>query len=440
MATRTWIGSAANIRQIDTITIANTWAAADTCTITIANIDFVVTIGTLVTTAQVATTIYQALTGTTFTDTTATCTISIADGGATFIPQFNEFTATNTTASVVHLTANQSSPQGLAGKPFTVSVTEVTAGSGTATEATATTATGQFFWDQADNWSGNTVPVDDDTIVFDDGSVDLRYNLTTTIQPAVFTKLKKYSGKIGLAVTNQDNSAKPYAEYRTPRYLTFDNNTVTTTFNLEVGDGPGSNQLYISSGTGQAIVNVFGAGQSTDNLPPTMWIGTHASNVVNNLNGNIGIAYYPSESAVVATLVTGDGPQSNAKTFCGSGCTLGIVRLNGGSQVTYSAVTTATEYAGQWDHYAGTITTYNGYGGTFTPHAAITITNASVYNKLDMSKSAGAITFTNLVQVYAGAEINDPNGRIVFSAGYKLNCRPDQAKIIRPPGDTVTYS
>lgn len=439
MATRTWLGSAANIRQRDTITIANTWAAADTCTITIANIDFVITIGTLVTTAQVATTIQQALSGTTFTDTTASCTIAIADTGAQFIPQFSEFTAT-VSSSVVTLTSNQSSPQGLAGKPFTVSVTESTAGDGTATEATATTPTGQFHWNQVDNWSGNTVPVDNDTVVFDDGSVDLRYNLNAAIQPAAVTKLKKYSGAIGLPVTNKDNSAKTYSEYRTPRYLTFDDNSVTCTYNLEVGEGPGSSQLYISSGAGQSIVNVFGAGPSVDNLPPTMWIGTHASNVFNNLAGNVGIAFYPGESAVIATLVTGDGPQSNAKTFCGTGCTLGVVRLNGGSQTTNSAVTTATQYAGQWDHYTGTITTYNGYGGTFTPHGAITITNASIHNKLDMKKTAGTITFTNLVQVFAGAEIDDGNGRITFSAGYKLNCRPDQVKIIRPPGDTISYS
>ena len=76
MATVRWSGSSLNRRQLNRITVANTWAAADTATITIDSVDFIITIGTLVTTTQVATTIYQALTGTTFTDPTASATIS----------------------------------------------------------------------------------------------------------------------------------------------------------------------------------------------------------------------------------------------------------------------------------------------------------------------------------------------------------------------------
>src|SRR5690242_10836660 len=121
-----WTGASLNKKQINTLTIANTWAAADTVTLSIDNVDFVVTIGTLVTTAQVATTIYQALSGTAFTDTTATSTIPPGDTGASLIPQFSEFTATNTTASVVHLTGNGTGA--LAGRPFTITVS----GDGTA--------------------------------------------------------------------------------------------------------------------------------------------------------------------------------------------------------------------------------------------------------------------------------------------------------------------
>ena len=78
MATIRWVGSSLNRKQVSRITVANTWTAGDTYTLTIDNIDFILTIGTLVTTAQVATTIYQALTGTAFTDTTASATIPAA--------------------------------------------------------------------------------------------------------------------------------------------------------------------------------------------------------------------------------------------------------------------------------------------------------------------------------------------------------------------------
>src|SRR5258705_13916441 len=117
MTTQRWVGSSLNRKQVSRITVANTWTAADTYTLTIDNVDFILTIGTLVTTTQVAVTIFQALTGATFTDTTASCTIPVADGGAFLIPQFSEFAATNATATQVDKTGNGSGA--LAGKPFT---------------------------------------------------------------------------------------------------------------------------------------------------------------------------------------------------------------------------------------------------------------------------------------------------------------------------------
>ena len=74
MATRTWLGNAIDIAQKNTVTIANTWATSDTATLTINGKSLVVTIGSLVTTAQVATTIQQAVEGISFTDTTASVT------------------------------------------------------------------------------------------------------------------------------------------------------------------------------------------------------------------------------------------------------------------------------------------------------------------------------------------------------------------------------
>ena len=60
MATKYWTASA--VQQYDRWdgTVAGTWAAGDTATITINGKSLVVTIGSLVTTAQVATTIVQA--------------------------------------------------------------------------------------------------------------------------------------------------------------------------------------------------------------------------------------------------------------------------------------------------------------------------------------------------------------------------------------------
>jgi hypothetical protein len=246
-----------------------------------------------------------------------------------------------------------------------------------------------------------------------------------------------YTGNVGLPEVNIDSSSTPYHEYRTPTYLT---TTGCTTANLEVGNGPGSGQFKLDTGTGQSAINIFGRGpRLVTGVPSILWKGTHASNTVSNLAGDFAAAWYGGEVATILTLITGDGPTSRAESYCGTGCTLGTVRVNGGSQVTNSAVTTGTQYGGQWDHFSGTVTTLTVHdGATFTPHAACTITTGTVYGKIDLSKTSGTITFTNLVTLDGKGWIYDPNGKATFSAGYKLNSL--DAKVTRPVGDTHTLS
>jgi hypothetical protein len=446
MADLRWKPASLNRRQTYTITVANTWAGADTVTVTIDNVAFIITIGTLVTTAQVATTSQQALSGTTLTDTTASCTVLIADGGAAAIPQFSEFTAT-VSSSVVTLTGNGTNA--LAGKPFTVSVTETTAGTGTATGAAGIVATSQYHASEADNW-GNANPADNDNLFWDDGDVDTRFDLNTyasgatTCQPASITKTKKYSGKVGLPATNIDNSAKPYPEYRTPRYFTTDDNSVNMTVNLETGaEGPGSGRFMLDAGAGQMTCTVFGTGSRAETgIPCILLKGAHASNVVRNIAGDVGIAFFSGETATVATLVTGDGPQSSAKTECGAGCTLTTVTLNGGKQFTASAMTTATQNGGEWHHRLGTVTALNLNGGTFYPTGAATITTLTFNGPgtFDCSKGGATFAITNTIQATKGCKIIDPQGRM-GNYSVKLNdCTQADVVIIGPPDKTITYS
>jgi len=441
MATARWVGSSLNRKQVSRITVANTWTAGDTYTLTIDNIDFILTIGTLVTTAQVATTIFQALTGTTFTDTTASCTIPVADGGAALIPEFSEFTATNNTASQVDLTGNGSNPAALAGKPFTIVVTgDGTASTGTAAITSITAPTSQFHADQVDNYSGNALPTGgSDTLIFDNGSVDVRWGLDYATTLTAITKYKAYTGNVGLSEVNVDNNSKPYHEYRTT-YLTC---TGCTTVNLEVGEGPGSGRFKLNTGSAAAsAINVFGKGQRIETgVPCILWKGTHASNTVSNIAGDIGIAFFGGETATVATLVTGDGPQSQANTVCGSGCTLTTVTLNGGTQETNSAITTANQNGGSWTHKAGTVTTANILGGFHYPNGVVTYTTLKILGgTFDLSKGNGAVTITNTIQMYKGVVFNDPQGRVTGPV-FKLNgCTLAEVTIVVPKDKTYTVS
>jgi len=446
MTTSRYTGASLNRKQVSRITVANTWTAGDTYTLTVNNVDFILTIGTLVTTAQVATTIFQALTGTTFTDTTASCTIPVADGGAALIPQFSEFTATNSTASQVDLTANGSGA--LAGKPFTITVTgDGTTSTGTAAISSITVPTSQYHLDQVDNLDSNTQLADNDVLIFDTGSFDVRWGLntyasgSTTCQFATITKYKSYTGNVGLAEYNTDNSAKPYKEYRTT-YFTTDDNSVTTTANLEVGDGPGSGRFKWDAGAGQVALNIFGKGSRIEQgVPCVLFKGSHASNTVRNLAGDIGIGFFGGETATVATLITGDGPQSAASTICGSGCTLTTVTLNGGTQETNSAITTANQNGGSWTHKSGTVTTANIYGGTHYPNGVTTYTTLKLLGStFDLSRGNGTVTVTNTIQMYAGAKFIDPQGR-VSGPVFKLNgCLPSEVTIVIPKDKTITVS
>lgn len=451
MATRYWRGAGANVRQTSTITMAGTgdWVAADTVTATVDSVGFVTTVGSLVTDDQVATTVYQALTGTAFTDTTAAATISAGDGGAAAIPQFGtyEFNATNSVSGVVLLTGGPTSAPStapwLAGKPFTITITEATTGDETATGATVITATSQAHWDQADNWSANTLPVDGDTVVFEGINVDVRWALSAAIQPAILNIAQSYTGTIGLALINVDNPSKPYAEYRTPRYLTFDDDagTAASVANIGTGAGTGSSQIMIDGGAGEWTINLFGKGSRVNNVPCVLWLGT-AITAINNLNGDIGLAYFAGEVSTVTTVRTGSGPQSQASTTLGSGVTVTTVIVNGGYQSTSSAVTTGTQYAGTWEHHAGTVTALTVNGGVFYNIGAATITTLTLASggKFDATKGTATFAITNTIQMYKGASFIDPNGR-AGNVVFKLNnCTLADVTIVLAPNKTFTLS
>ena len=135
MATNRYIGNAANVARTYTVTFAKgggaDWAAADTATATVNTKALVVTMGSAVTTAALAGTEFKkAWNGTASAANEYTANFDASGHG-----EFAEMTATDDGAGVITLTGDT------AGKEITVtSVTEVTAGTGTATLASVTAA------------------------------------------------------------------------------------------------------------------------------------------------------------------------------------------------------------------------------------------------------------------------------------------------------------
>lgn len=448
MATPKYRGSAIDVRQQYTGTAALTWAQGDTITLTIDNLDFVITIGTLVTTTQVATTVKEAFNGSTLTDTSASCVPSIAQGGAASVGNFAEMTASSSAAVVTFIT-NQTQR---VGKPITMTTGDVgaTAGNGTFTIASSVTPHGKNEADNVDNYDINAIPADNDTLVFDAGSEDLLYDLLLTCQPTTIIKTKAYTGLVGLAEINNDNPSigKSYREYRT-KYLTTDDNSQTTVAYLETGSGQGSGRFRWDAGAGRATVNVLGRGTRADGVPCILFIGSNTANEVNNLAGDLGIAFFPGEAAVIVTLRNGDGPSSQANTECGSGCafTSGTVTCNGGTLSTNSAIPTANQYGGTWTHNTGTITALNILGsaqgkGTFKPIGAATFTTLTIgtYGAFDATSGTGPIVITNTIQMYRGGSFLDPQGRC-GNVVFKFNqCTPADCTIVIAPNKTITLS
>lgn len=450
MTERRWTPRATPKPEKYTITVANTWATNDTATITINEKDIVVTIGSLTTTAQVATTISQAINGDTFTDTTASATIT-----GDKIGEFSNVTATVASA-VVTVTGGRLDTDGtlthLRSRPFTLTATENTAGSGTATAAQSQAADGPHHLNNVDNWSGGAVPVDSDDVVFDDGSVDLLYGLSalTAVSLASFTRRASYTGKIGLPSLNQDNPALPYYEYLA-QYLELgaSADAVTTTFTIESDGG----RTYIDNGDAQAIFNVRSNSRGRDGerpgIPAILLKGTHTSNTVDVQSGSVGLAYIDGEAMAVATLRAGylTDRVGDATVLCGDGVTLTTIVQTGGfllidsNVVTVSVFDSAVIQVG--DRGAPTVTTLNLDGGTALYRGAGTLTtlNVGANGIFDARAGVKPVTITN-TNLYAQASYIDEQGRVTNTNGFDfVRCRiSDLREFIHPRHITLTAS
>lgn len=132
-------GDAVALAQVTTLTVAGNWLQNETITLTINGKDLVLTVGTLTTTAQIATSLKQAWEGETLTDTSAATSPTITQGGGTAIPEHSEITA-SVSSSVVTLTADAP------GVPFTVTASDNSTGTNEVQTITITgTPTGGDF-------------------------------------------------------------------------------------------------------------------------------------------------------------------------------------------------------------------------------------------------------------------------------------------------------
>ena len=334
MATTRWLGGAVDIAQRVTITIAGSWSTSNTVTLTCGGNDLVVTVGGDTGTADIAEILSKAINASSRTDNLKGA--ESRNVGGQEINELTEVTAT-VSGSVVTITANTS------GKPFTVTVAETASGS--ATLATPQAATGANFWSNVDNWSAGSAPSNGDTVIFDNGEVDVLYGLTSAIQPAVFTRTASYTGMIGLHERNTDG--QPYDEYRTT-HLTFTNDGGTAACAVNLAGG-GSRTKIDFGNAGNVTVHVTDRTQREDQgVPEILLKGTETDNTINVIRGDVGLGFY-SEATTWKMIRAGfdEDRDGDVDIWCGDGVSLVEIQKDGGTVHVSSNFATLTQKAGE---------------------------------------------------------------------------------------------
>lgn len=407
MANKIWRGDALPVAQVDTITAAGTWSNGDTATMTMNGKSIVVTFGNgAPTTTQVAAALKAAWSGDAVTSYGET-----RNQTGDNVEEFAEITATSS-AAVVTLTHNTK------GVPFTLTVSDTSAGS--ITQATATAASGEALFDVAGNWSASGVPVDNDALYFFDTSNPLLYNISQSgVGPTSIDVLQSFTGTIGLPRNNTNG----YFEYRAT-YLILGDAAIATTVNIGQGDGSGSGRIKLNMGAGQTTLNVFNTGNPIDSgVESILFLGTHASNVANIKKGSVGIAVFPGETATIATLRVGyiDSISGDAKVRCGSGVTLTTLDQTGGTVELNAGLTTATISGGSLHIKSGNVTTWHALEGTsyYSGTGTISTLNVQPGAVFDLSKGQGTATIST-INLYPGSTFRSSDNRL-SSPTFRLN-------------------
>lgn len=394
MATLKWRGDAPAVAQVNTVTPAS---------VTIGN-TFTVTInGKAITVTATAATVANV---------TALLAAAIA---ASTIPEFQEVTAADATTAVT-LTANT------AGVPFTQTSSSAT-GSGSAGHSLSTSTTtansGPNSW-LAANFSTGSLPVDGDTVYFENSDVDVLYELDqSSIDLAALYIAQSFTGKIGLPYFN----ASGYVEYRT-RYLTLTADTV----NIGYGEGSGSGRILLSLGNNATVLNISNTGGAIEQGVPAVVVQGHASATYTFviLKGSLGVATELSQVCVIDSITVADGTVT-----LGSGCTLTTVAMAGGTLATYVGATTLTVTGGTATHFAGAIATLTIDGGTVYYRSTSTITTLKVGTDatIDFTQDPNARTVTTTT-IQASSKIVDTNKTVTWTNGIALDrCSLDEVTI-----------
>lgn len=381
MATNIFRGDAPAVAQLNTVTPAN---------VLIGNTFTLVINGKSITYTAAAATVADVTAG------------LVALINLSTIPEFHEVLAADITTA---LTLKAATP----GMPI-VQTSSAAGGTATLITATTTASSGPNDWSTPANWSLGLIPVTGDAVYLTQTASNILYGLTqSAVTLASLTADPTFTGTLGLPRFNPSG----YYEYRSP-YLVI---------GVTVGTyAPGSGRFKVDHGAIAYTVLIPTTGQSTDQgLPAVILKGTNAANVLNILQGSVGVAIEPGDVSTVLTIQIGyqNAQSTDVALALGAGCTLTTIQQNGGIIVYQSSVTTHRIQGGGTATVLGAtnITTLDIEAGTVNYQGTGTIATATIGSngaKLVFTQDPRARTITNLT-LDAGATLLDPNKTVTFT-------------------------
>lgn len=291
------------------------------------------------------------------------------------------------------------------GKPSTISAS--TTGGATFSIANTTPATGPNDFANAQNWSNGIAPVNSDILVFDNGSTPCKYNLSTSLTGITLSVEQGYAGSIGLPFINSD-STTVYAEYR-PTSLTLAGGTA-------IVNAPSLTRCNLAFGAHTANVRVLATGKRPDQyVPVVLMTGGDGSSELDISKGDVGVAFYQGTTATFPTIKTSYVTNAvvDVSLQCGPGATLTNVIKNGGTAVLRCSATTITQDSAGGNLTIGdsaAVTTLNVFNGIAALNSTGTVGTVNLYNLafLDADQDPRAKTITNPINVHdSGVTIRD---------------------------------
>ncbi len=450
MATVRWLGAAQDIQQVTTYTITGTWAANDTCSLKINNKVLTLTLGTDIATTDVAAELAAMINARSATaGRTGANADEIRNFGGQEIAEWTEVVA-SASGSVLTLKST-------AGVPVTITCTQNTGGGRDgaiegATDGvfqagtTVTAATGKHFFNNADNWEGGSLPSAGDTLLFDQGAVDVLYGLneTSVINNLSIIRTNGYSGNIGLLPVN----SLGYIEYRT-RYLNLPNSSGNQ--DLLIGDAnpvlPAVGRTYIDLGAGTTTylnLEVFDAPakNSSTGYPVQIIRGKKIELFVYSGGVSVGCNEGTStNSELLSVYVEGDATlELGSYSQLNSGATVEVINGSLHAMGTVADATVdVTVRGGTLNSRLSAIDALSCHGGT-TIIGEATVTSALVYGGATLKEGSRSATITNLT-LYRGSSLAHPNNILILTNGIDFSgCRPSDVSWTPPQHLTWTPS